>query len=144
MLVDKRAERRRQQVPSKELEVMNHSIHHSLCHDRKAQVIAAGNAIKDALENNELQRAWDLAKAWYKQASSSTPKPSPQDFEMLYHEWTELYQAQPSPGDGIPVHVDPFDILDDPPDADEVANACRALHLRRACGASGMRTEDLQ
>ena len=124
---------------------LNYQIRRSLKQDRKARVEKAGEAIKAALDNDSLQEAWDITKSWYKQANGPTPKPSCLDLEELHREQTKLYVATPSPGLDIPIRLEtPFVILNAPPSPDEIADACRELRRNRACGASGMRNEDLQ
>ena len=65
---------------------------------------AVGDAIEAALDNDQLQTAWDLAKAWFKTASGKGPKLSHLDFEEIHREQTNLDTATPSPGEPIPVH----------------------------------------
>ena len=144
-LVDKRGQRLRAGASSEDVAPLNHHIRRSLKLDRKQRVEAAGAAIEAALESDELQEAWNLAKAWYKTASGKAPKPSRHDFEELHRERTALYAAAPSPGAPIPIHLEtPFVINDAPPTPDEVAEACMELKRNRACGPSGMRNEDLR
>ena len=124
---------------------MNSRIHQSLKNDRKQRVIEAGEAIETALDNDDLQGAWDIAKGWYKSVTSKAPKPSRQDFEMLHQERTDLYRHVDPPGEPITVRLNaPFAIDDNPPSHEEVAEACKALRRKRAVGASGIRAEDLQ
>lgn len=86
-----------------------------------------------------------MAKAWYRQASGTTPKPSRHEFTELHRERSALYRAKESPGAPIPVRLNqPFTVLDDPPTEDEVADACLALKTGRAPGPSGIRPEHLR
>ena len=94
-LVDQRAQLKCAGEPAEVLAAMNHRIRQSLKTDRQARVSAAGVAIESALEADELQDAWNTAKAWYRQASGRAPKPSRLDFEELHKERTELYRAVP-------------------------------------------------
>jgi len=144
-LVDQRAELKRQQAAPEELRAMKDRIRRSLRQDRKERVKKAGEAIENALEGDDLREAWNLAKGWYRQASKKSPRPSHQDFDELHAERSELYRAEPSPGQPIPVRLSaPFSIADEPPDHDEVAEACRDLRRGRAAGVTGIRAEDLQ
>jgi len=144
-LVDRRAQGKRQGTLSQEeLRALNQQIHSSLKKDRKKRVTDAGTAIEAALEANDLQAAWNIAKAWYAKASGTTPRPSKSEFQALHEERSELYRARPSPGDGIPLHVDPFDVPDEVPSQDEIATATRQLRTGRAGGASGMKPEHLR
>ena len=145
LLVDQRAQARRQSTLSDEaLTALNRQIQRSLRKDRKQHAIAAGAAIEAALDGDNLQEAWNLAKGWYRQASNYVPKPSRQDFIDVCEERTALYRATPPPGAGIPLHVDPYDVLDEIPDEGEIADACQSLRLGRASGASGIKPEHLR
>ena len=104
---------------------------------------AAGAAIEAALDGNQLQEAWNLAKGWYRQASNRSPKPSHEDFEMLYEERSRLYMVVQPTGELIPIRAKPFAVSDGVLDEEEIADACQALRLCRACGASGIRPEHL-
>lgn len=124
---------------------MNYHIRRSLRQDRRRRVKDAGTAIEDALAGDDLQGAWAIAKAWYGQSSGRAPKPFWQDFEELHRERSLLYEATESPGDPIPVRLSsPFAVLDAPPTANEVADACMDLRTGRAAGPSGIRPKDLR
>ena len=56
----------------------------------------------------------------------------------------ELYGFIPSPGDNIPVRVQPFAVNDDVPEDREIRGAVRKLRNGRAGGSSGIRAEDLK
>ena len=115
-LVDQRAELKRSNGSPEVLTAMNNRIHRALRSDRKQCVIDAGNDIEAALEWDNLQEAWNIAKGWYKTVSRKAPKPSRQDFNELHQERTALYSTEPSPGDPIPVRLNaPFPINDAPP-----------------------------
>ena len=139
-LVDEKSQCKRSRATSKDLTPLNYQIHRSLRADWKARVAEAGTAIESSLDDDRLQDAWNIAKAWYRQASGIASKPSHKDRER-----TELYKEMVSPGDGIPIHLDmPFVIDDAPPTPAEVADACRDLKRNRTCGLSGIQVEDLQ
>jgi hypothetical protein len=114
-LVDQRAELKRRDTPSEVLKEVNDKIHRSLKRDRKTRVTDAGAEIEAALDSDDLQLAWDIAKGWYRNASPRAPKPSNRDFKQLNQERALLYTAEQPPGESIPIRLDsPFTIDDSP------------------------------
>ena len=61
-------------------------------------------------------------------------------------ERVELYRVVPSPGETIPVNVEPTDINDDTPQDEELREVVRGMRMRngRAGGASRMQAEYLK
>ena len=56
----------------------------------------------------------------------------------------ELYRKVPSPGEGIPMHVEKHTIDDSVPTEDEVEAAVKKLRRNRAEGPSGIRAENIK
>ena len=93
---------------------------------------------------HDVQRAWDHAKAWYRQAEGRPPKPSHEDLNIITRERVDLYRQRNSPGDPIPVIIDPFVIPDEPPLEVELAETVKRFKRGKAPGPSGIRTDHLK
>jgi hypothetical protein len=59
-------------------------------------------------------------------------------------EWVPLYARRDSPGDSLPVNIDPVPIDNETPTDAKVWEAAKELTNRRAPGASGMLAEDVK
>jgi hypothetical protein len=64
--------------------------------------------------------------------------------EQQTAEWVALYARRDSPGDPLPVNIDPVPINDGTPTNAEIREAAQQLSNGRAPGASGMRAEDVK
>ena len=70
-------------------------------------------------------------KGWYKAAVTRGPSPARAMLERIMADQTELYRQVPSPGEGIPIHVEKHTIDDSVPMEDEVEAAVKKLRRRR-------------
>ena len=59
-------------------------------------------------------------------------------------ERVDLYARRQSPGDPLPILVDPVEIDNNPPEDGKIRSAVIRLSNGRAAGASGMRAEDVR
>ena len=59
-------------------------------------------------------------------------------------EWVNLYTRRQSPGEPLPINIDPVEIDDDPPSDGEMHVAVGELTNGQAVGASGMRAEHVK
>ena len=55
-----------------------------------------------------------------------------------------MYRQVPSPGEGIPIHVEKHTIDDSVPTADKVEAAVKKMRRNRAGGPSGIRAENIK
>jgi hypothetical protein len=107
----------------------------------------AGNAIEALLSGAEpnLQKAWNRARAWYKQATGHVHTPSRAELGAVTDEYQDLYTAPDiSHLPVVPVVLPPFDISDDPPTEDEIVDAINRLNRGKAPGPSGIRADHLK
>ena len=58
--------------------------------------------------------------------------------DLQTKERMELYEKGTSPGDPIPINVEPFDINDETPKDVETRDVVKQMHNGRAGGASGI------
>lgn len=147
LLVDQRSSLRRNiNHDRSEARRLTRKIKASLKTDRKARVAAAGTAIEADLNAGKLREAWGKLKGWYKEASGRAPSPSRQDLDTVTAERITLYTREPPEnlGDPIPVLVDGFEIPDNVPDEDEIAEALKKLRSGKAPGPSGLRVDQLK
>ena len=115
-LIDRRAALRKYGSLTQRVErQLGRRIKQSLKSDRQERARKAGVEITDHLSNGELKDAWSVAKRWYRLASETAPKPCYHSLEKQTAERVDLYQNVVSPGDDIPIHVEPFEIRDDVP-----------------------------
>jgi hypothetical protein len=112
--------------------------------DWQACTQKVGKEIEALLQQQDLKGTWDAHKAWYKHAGDHPTKPSHQDLESLTTEWKALYSYVPSPGAPLPIHVNPFPVLDIAPLEEEVATAVWKLCSGKAPGPSGLKAKDLK
>ena len=116
----------------------------SLRADRKRRVEEAGAAVEDAMGANDHKGAWELARAWYRQAEDRPPKPSHQELATVSEEYANLYTESTPHGEPVPVIVAPFDVPDTVPNEAEIAEAVRRLRRGKAPGPSGLTADQLK
>ena len=81
----------------------------SLKGDRKWRVEDAGKDVEELLVGYppNAKESWRRMKGWYKAAVNRAPLPAQSTLERITAEQVELYSQVPSPGDNIPVTVNP-------------------------------------
>jgi hypothetical protein len=65
-------------------------------------------------------------------------KPTREDISKISDDFEELLSNHPSPGDPLPIHVQPFVISDDILDEEEIGRAIMRLSNGKSPGATGM------
>ena len=88
-----------------------------------------------------IQEAWHRIQGWYKAAVDHAPPPARVTLERITAERVALYSYVPSPGENIPVHIEPFLVDDSVPDEGDIEWAVKRLHNNRSRGASRMQAE---
>ena len=83
-------------------------------------------------------------KGWYQAAAKRGPPPARATLERITAERTELYSQVPSPGEKIPVTVEPAMIDDLVPTEDKIAAAVKKLRRNRSGGPSRIRAEHIK
>eukprot|EP00978_Attheya_sp_CCMP212_P016905 scaffold44614_cov73-Attheya_sp.AAC.2 len=90
------------------------------------RVEIAGASVEALMQKGppDLQGAWNALKGWYREAGDRVPLPSRDTLEKVTTERIALYQKEASPGESIPILVEPVDILSDEiPEMEEIAEA---------------------
>ena len=115
------------------------AIQASLKGDRRRRVEEAGLVVKALLKEDppNAKEAWRRMKRWYQAAAKRGPPPARGTLERITAERTELYSRVPSPGENIPVTVDPALIDNSVPTEDEIADAVKKLRRTRSGGHRG-------
>ncbi len=111
------------------------------CAARTAQV-GATSEVK--LAGGDVQEAFRCLKGWYQNASDSMACPCPQTMEQQTAERVALYARRNSPGDPLPLNIDPIPINDGTPTDAEVREAAQKLTNGQAPGALGMCATDVK
>ena len=63
-----------------------------------------------------IQEAWHRIQWWYKAAVDRAPPPARVTLERITAERVALYSRFPTPGDNIPVSIEPFVVEDSVPE----------------------------
>jgi hypothetical protein len=116
----------------------------SLKTDHAAWTAQVGAAIKAELVGGDVQEAFRCLKGWYQNTLDSMARPCPQMMEQQTAERVALYARRDSPGDPLPINIDPVHINDGTPTDAEIWDAAQRLTNGWAPGASGMRAEDVK
>ncbi len=111
--------------------------------DRTARTAQVGAAIEAELAGGDVQEAFWCLKGWYRNTSDSMAHPCPQTMEQQTAERVALYARRDSPGDPLPINIDPVHIDNGTPTDAKIRDAAQQLTNGRASGASGMRAEDV-
>ncbi len=92
----------------------------------------------------DIQEAFRYLKEWYQHVSETMARPCPQTMEQQTAERVALYARRDSPGELLPINIDPVPIDNGTQTNAEVRDAAQELTNGRAAGASGMRVEDVK
>jgi hypothetical protein len=123
---------------------MQRRIWSALKGDRAARMSQVGEAIEAKLPGGNVQEAFCHLKGWYRAASETTTCLCPQMMVRQTAEQIALYALRNSPGEPLPINIDPIPVDDGTPMDSEVRAAVQDLTNGRAGGASGMRAEDVK
>ena len=84
-----------------------------------------GTAVETLLKEDppNAKEAWRRMKGWYQAAANRGPPPARATLERITAEQTDLYSRVPSPGENIPVTVEPTLIDDLVPTEDDIEAA---------------------
>ena len=120
---------------------LGRAVRSSLKEDRRRRVEDAEKDVEALLGEDppNAKEAWRRMKGWYRAAANRGPPPAQDTLERITAERVELYSQVPSPGDNIPVTVNPAEIDDLVPTEDEIAEAVTKLRRNRSGGASRIR-----
>jgi hypothetical protein len=123
---------------------LHHQIGKSLRTDWAERTLSVGTLIESELTLGNVHEALRHLKGWYRAASETQAKPCRQTMDRQTGEWVDLYTWRQSPGEPLPINIDPVDIDDDIPSNGELRVAVGKLTNGRAAGASGMRAEHIK
>jgi hypothetical protein len=111
---------------------------------RAARTAQVGAAIKAELARGNVQEAFWCLKGWYRKTLDSMARPCPQRMERQTAEQVALYARRDSPGDPLPINIDPVHINDGTPTDDKIWDMAQRLTNGWAPGASRMHAEDVK
>ena len=80
----------------------------SLTTDRRLQADKAGTEALVKVDLPLIQEAWYCLQGWYKAAVDRAPSPAQATLKRITAERVTLYSRVPTPGDSIPVDIEPF------------------------------------
>ena len=144
-LVDTRAmHRKRNTLPKQHARDLGRQIVASLKEDRRQRAADAASKVESLLAAGDVKEGWRTIKGWYRDAEDRAPKPCYTAMAEQMREREELYVEVPSPGESIPINVDPFPVNDDTPLESEIRGVARGLRNGRAGGASQMTAEHVK
>ena len=89
----------------------------SLAADRRRRADEAGVEVEALVKADPqlIQEAWYRFQGWYKAAVDRAPPPARATLKRVTAERFALYSRVPSPGDNIPVTIEPFAVEDGVP-----------------------------
>ena len=145
-LVDERVTVRRKPRAQTDMCRLGCAIQASLEGDRRRRVEEAGSAVEALLGEDppNAKEAWRRMKGWYQATAKIVPPPARATLERTTAEQTELYSQVPSPGENIPVTVEPAIIDDSVPKEDKIAAAVKKLRRNRSEGPSRIRADHIK
>ena len=82
----------------------------------------------------DIQEAFRFLQGWYRDVTKVAPKPCFQTVDQQTRDHKLIYRYVPSPGDPIPVNMDPWDVEDGRPLDAEVCERVHGLLNNRAGG----------
>ena len=91
-----------------------------------------------------IQNSWYRIQGWYKVVVDRAPLPARVTIEQITAERVALYSRVPSPGDNIPVAIEPFEVEDSVMEEGGIELAVKRLCNNRSGGLSRMQAEYLK
>ena len=76
--------------------------------------------------------------------NGKSTKPTFEDAEKLSAEYESLFKREEPPGESLPLHVEPFNVDDNPPDEMEIVKALWKMNTGKSPRATGIKVEDLR
>ena len=119
------------------------TIRRLLRRDRRNRAESVSQEINSLLQSGDIRGAFSILRAWYRDRSGFSSKPTRHDLDCTHIEFLALYKAMQSPGEPLPVNVAPAEINDEPPNEAEIFRALENMNLRKVPGPSKIRVEDL-
>ena len=95
--------------------------------DRRQRSSEAAASIELLLNSGDLKEAWRILQGWYRTAEERAPKPCFQSMAVQTQERVDLYRAVPSPGESIPINVEPSTIEDGTPTDAELRKVVKGM-----------------
>jgi hypothetical protein len=148
--IDHRAELRRRalfnndgNIFESEIRQLGKNIHRLLRRDRRHRAERTGEEIAAKLAAKDIHGAFNCLQAWYKHRVKKSVIPTVTDSKIITEDYAELFAARPSFGEPLPIHVQPFPILDSIPDKEEIKKALKRMKRGKCPGVSGITVEDL-
>lgn len=126
-----------------ELRKLHIEIRRHLRRDRRLRADKVSREIESLLVSGDLRGAYHCLTAWYKDRGGRSLRPTRHDLNLTTKEYRALFSAIAPSGDSLPIHVQPAQINDGPPDEDEILVALKHMRRGKVPGPSGMRVEDL-
>ena len=125
---------------------LGRAIQASLKGDRRRRVKETVTAVEALLGEDppNVKETWRRMKGWYQAAEKRGPPPAQATIERITAERTELYSQVPSPGENIPVTVEPVLIDNSVPTEDEIEAVVKKLRRNRLGGPSRIRVEHIK
>jgi hypothetical protein len=93
---------------------MQQRIWSALKGDRAARTSQVGKAIEAKLAGGYFQEVFHHFKGWYRATSKMTTCPCPQMMSQKTAEQIALYALRNSPGEPLPINIDPIPVDDGP------------------------------
>jgi hypothetical protein len=100
--------------------------------------------IEAEIAGGNVQEAFCHLKGWYRAAMETQAKPCYQMLERQTLEWVDLYARRESPGDPLPINVDPIVINNDVSTDGKLRQVVGELTTGQAAGASGMHAKHVK
>ena len=127
-----------------QMKQLGRDIRKGLRQDRRRRIKRTSDEILTHLAAGRIHEAFQWLRTWYHDYSGIATRPTWHDIEAINLEYQALYEAVPSPGDPVPVHVMCVDVDDNIPTPEEITKALSRMRLGRRPGPSGIRVEDLR
>jgi len=122
---------------------LGRAIRRCLRRDRRCQMDKVSREIESLLVSGDIKGAYHCIHAWYKDHGGPSLRPTVYDLDQITTEYQALFRVRPLLGDPLPIHVQPAEICDNPPDEAEILTALKRMHHGKVPGPSGICLEDV-
>ena len=132
------------QTDLEKIKQLGKELRRSLRKDRRNRVNEVSTKIEEELKRNNVVKAYDILRSWYKKFSGRSERPSLEDLASKREFYPNLFSKEETERETLKINYEGNDVDDSIPEEKEIIKALFKLKNRRAPGLTGITVEQLK